>query len=77
MQKSQIKFHHHITMEKTAKNIDDWFRSEVTREFNKIPETVRLVAIGNNSHTQIIAESISRKLCFNVKAVRAVVDTLI
>lgn len=64
-------------MEKTVKQIDQWFNNEVRQELEKIPEGIKKLASKKREYVLIIADSIARKKCFNSKKVLDYLDSLI
>ena len=64
-------------MEKTAKQIDQWFNNEVREELKKVPEDIKKLASRKREYVLIISDSVATKKCFNSKKVLEYLDSLI
>jgi len=63
--------------QKSVADIDNWFNGEIKRQVNAIPPNIIELARGNKQYLKLVAESISRKCCFNVKAIEKSLLTIL
>ena len=63
--------------EKTVKDIDNWFNSEVREALAAIPQGIKDMAKKSREMVIVMAESIARKKGFRKEAVLKYLDSLI